>query len=414
MRLIRPRTAAVAALLVAACAVVGMPADARVRRGSHHHRRFTVKHNRTSDVIAPPLAFGIYPGGAAGTVGPSGPLKPEDPVKRLAALEQLQPPGRPFVLHLYAGYPGPEGWSAAAQVGAEVSRYTAAGLEVELALTYRPSDGGSPADVAGFVDFVRAAVRSFGSNRRFVSLQVTNEANVHGAPDASDGWYSGASDALIAGVIAAKAQAVADGFGQIRVGFNWAYQRGPAEDTFWGYIGSHGGHQFVASLDWVGFDAYPGTWGPSVDPHDLSGGSARFMLDAVRSLRNVYLPLAGIPASVPLHVSESGYPTGPGRTEAMQVAVMESSVAALDAARAAYNITDYRWFDLRDADSSSTSFESHYGLLRDDYSPKAGFEAYRALVARLSAPHLNRRQPVLRRSATPRRRPDPRPAPAPA
>ena len=46
-----------------------------------------------------------------------------------------------------------------------------------------------------------------------------------------------------------------------------------------------------------------------------------------------------------------------------------------------FNVSDYRWFDLRDADSASGSFESHYGLLRDDYSPKPAFEAFRSLVA---------------------------------
>jgi hypothetical protein len=46
-----------------------------------------------------------------------------------------------------------------------------------------------------------------------------------------------------------------------------------------------------------------------------------------------------------------------------------------------YNITGFQWFDLRDADSSSLSFESQYGLMRDDYSPKPAFGAYRALVA---------------------------------
>jgi hypothetical protein len=95
------------------------------------------------------------------------------------------------------------------------------------------------------------------------------------------------------------------------------------------------------------------------------------------------MPLGGIPTSVALHVSETGYPTGPGRTEAMQVTVMTAAASAVSSARAKYNVTDYRWFDLRDADSSSTSFESHYGLLHDDYTPKTGFAAYRDLVARL-------------------------------
>jgi hypothetical protein len=40
---------------------------------------------------------------------------------------------------------------------------------------------------------------------------------------------------------------------------------------------------------------------------------------------------------------------------------------------------------LRDADSSSSSFESQYGILHDDYSPKPAFSVYRDLVAELEA-----------------------------
>jgi hypothetical protein len=65
---------------------------------------------------------------------------------------------------------------------------------------------------------------------------------------------------------------------------------------------------------------------------------------------------------------------------------MKAAIATIDRARGKYNITDYRWFDLRDADSSDTRFESQYGLLRDDYEPKQAFEVYRALVARLGRP----------------------------
>ena len=105
---------------------------------------------------------------------------------------------------------------------------------------------------------------------------------------------------------------------------------------------------------------------------------------ALRALRVTYMPLAGIPHTVPLRVSETGYPTGPGRADATQVTVMKAAVDAVYHARGTYNITGFRWFDLRDADSSSSSFESQYGLMRDDYSPKPAFGAYRALVASLS------------------------------
>jgi hypothetical protein len=96
------------------------------------------------------------------------------------------------------------------------------------------------------------------------------------------------------------------------------------------------------------------------------------------------MPLAGIPASVALHLSESGYPTGPGRTQAQQVTAMRSAIGAVNAARATYNVTDYRWFDLRDNDSASTSFEDQYGLMTDSYAPKAAFATFHDLVAALS------------------------------
>jgi beta-glucosidase/6-phospho-beta-glucosidase/beta-galactosidase len=70
----------------------------------------------------------------------------------------------------------------------------------------------------------------------------------------------------------------------------------------------------------------------------------------------------------------------------MQVTVMRAGVEAVYRARSEYNVTGYRWFDLRDADSSSSSFESQYGLMYDDYSPKPAFAVYRQLIAEFDAP----------------------------
>jgi hypothetical protein len=67
----------------------------------------------------------------------------------------------------------------------------------------------------------------------------------------------------------------------------------------------------------------------------------------------------------------------------MQQTVLRSAVRAVAEARVAYGVTDYRWFDLRDADTADASLESHYGLTRDDYSPKPAFFTYRDLIARL-------------------------------
>jgi hypothetical protein len=370
---------------------LGAPALARTPRRAHHSRHAVARGHHNSvrtkaenSSAKPSLVFGIYPGGAAGTVGPTGATKPEDPVKRLAALEQLRAPGRPFVLHLYASYTGPGGQTAAQQVGEQITAYGEAGFQTELALCYRPADGGSPADVAGFVAYVQHSVNTLGLEPGFKYLQVTNESNIGGAPNASDGYYAGAEDALVQGVIAAKRTARKDSVRGLKIGFNWAYDTGPKESGFWSYLRHAGGRRFARSLDWVGFDAYPGTWGPPLAQGDPAEATISFMKGALRALRTKYLPLAGIPARVPLHVSENGYPTGPDRSDAMQVAIMKAAVTAVYRARAKDNITAYRWFDLRDADSSSPNFESQYGLTRDDYSPKPAFAVYRELVAKLS------------------------------
>lgn len=350
---------------------------------SIRHQRVSARGSESHSVSR--LVFGIYPGGAAGTVGPSGPVAPEDPALRMAALKQLRAPGRPFVLHLYASYTGARGASAMQQVGQDIREYGHAGFQTELVLSYRPADGGSPADVRGFTEFVGETVRSLGSEPGFVSLQVTNESNQGGSPNTSDGYYTGAKDALIDGVVAAKRAIRKDRLGRLTVGFNWAYATDGGERAFWHYLGSRGGRRFVSDLDWVGLDAYPGTWGPALGGRGLAAETTSFMGRALHALRVTYMPLAGIPHTIPLRVSETGYPTGPGRSDATQVAVMKAAVEAVYHARDTYNITGLRWFDLRDADSASTSFESQYGLMRDDYSPKPAFGAYRSLVARLSS-----------------------------
>ena len=231
---------------------------------------------------------------------------------------------------------------------------------------------------------MREAVQALGPVRGFASLQVTNEANQGGSPNTSDGYYSGAKDALIEGVVAAKSEVRRDRASQVKVGFNWAYAADRGEHAFWRYLGRHGGQRFARDLDWVGLDAYPGTWGPALGGGGLAAETKRFMDGALSALRLIYLPIAGIPHTVPLRVSETGYPTGSGRTDAMQETVMEAAIHAVYHARATYNINGLRWFDLRDADSSSPSFENQYGLMRDDYSPKPAFGAYRTLVASLS------------------------------
>jgi hypothetical protein len=333
-----------------------------------------------------PLVFGIYPLGFAGQVGvPAALARPEDAALRNRRLHELSGPSRPFVVHLYVTYKNTPDLQdeGKAQLRA-LDEITAAGFDAELVLTYRPNGGGGgPTDVPGYVAFVRSMIGRLASNRHLTGIQVTNEANNNTSPDASDGSFAGVREALVKGVIAAKDEARKRGLSRLHVGFNWFYRLDPqSEQDFWSSLKTLGGKPFVDALDWVGLDAYPGTFFPPAVPPDGSPGDARdAMVNAMSVLRDCYMPLAGIGKAVPIHVTENGYPTGPGRDEDEQVRKLRAMVAAVNDYRRNYNVTDYRWFSLRDTDTGSPNFQLHYGLLHDDYAPKPAFSAYRDLIA---------------------------------
>src|SRR4051812_310809 len=103
----------------------------------------------------PALRFGIYPGGPVGSVNAKAPPRPEDPAKRLAALQGLRGDSR-FVVRLYSGWTGEDraddvsGW-----LDDSIREYTAAGLQVELAVRYEPANPEAATSPARFADYIR-------------------------------------------------------------------------------------------------------------------------------------------------------------------------------------------------------------------------------------------------------------------
>jgi hypothetical protein len=334
----------------------------------------------------PALRVGITPRVEAGQFVTGGAAaKPEDPAKTMAALGRLRPPDAPFVVRLNRFF-WSGGEAAFTQFLAEARRYANAGYLVELQVRYTPSPE-QEGDIDAWVRHVREVVDRFGAIPGVVGLQITNEVNFDFSADSSDGAYSGAKDALIQGVIAAKDEARRQGYGQLEIGFNWAYRYDPAhEQAFWDYLRAHGGQPFVAALDWVGLDAYPGTVFPpaeqSVD--DYRDG----MVNGMSSFR-CYLRAAGIPDTVPIHIEENGWPTYGTRREDMQAQVADAMIRAANDFRGTYNVSDYRWFNLRDANTSDSGIAQHFGLMRDDYAQKPAF----AVVANLYA-EIARRAPA--------------------
>jgi hypothetical protein len=364
-------------------ATTSLPSHVVHRRGHQHPARFhgnpTFRGTQTVtepwQVPTAPLEFGIYPGGATG----DGSGRPDRLSSDVAAVQQLAQPGHPFVVHLYTEYDGPgsESGSAASQVGDEVKAFADAGTKVELVLCYRPADMNAAVDVPGFVAWTQQAVQQLGPYLTY--LQVTNEANVDGSTSDTDGAFPGAETALVDGVIGAQ-EAEATAHEVISNGFNWAYDNSPSSEAFWSQLSSAPA-EFFASLGWVGIDIYPGTWGPAMPDLPFAQAISTDMALALQTMRDVDMPLAGIGATVPIHVSETGYPTGPTRSYADESAALQSEVSTVDALRATDNITGFRWFDLRDADTASADDLDQYGLMTDTYNPKPAFYEYRSLVA---------------------------------
>jgi hypothetical protein len=265
------------------------------------------------------------------------------------------------------------------QFAAEARRYGRAGYDVEVQVRYHPADQ-DVGDVAAFATWVRHVVDVLAPNPRLVALTVTNEVNFTVSPNTSDGFYPGATQALVDGVVAAHDQLRRHHWERrVKVGFTYAYRFNPVTDRTLFTALASAGTAFHRALGFVGLDEYPGTVYPPALPPGSTPGSE--MASAIATLRTCYLPLARIAASVPIWVTENGFGSNsPQHSEAQQATALTGMVDAVRTVGGTYHVTDYRWFNLRDNDSSGSGTFDQDGLVRDDYSRKP---SYRAFVAQL-------------------------------
>jgi len=331
------------------------------------------------DVANPaPLRFGIDPelAGSVGSIQTAS--KPEDETQRLAGLHSLQPAGKALVLRINRLF-WSEGETGIRRFQQLVARDTASGFDVELQVRYHPT-AAEEGDLAAWTAYVRHVVDVFGPNQRVVAMTITNENNINISPNTSDGSYKGANQALIDGVIAARQEADTHGWGRLKFGFTYAWRLSPPGDAaFWNAVSS-GGPAFRDALSFVGLDVYPGSFYPPVvlPPDDLR----QEMIKALATVRQCWMPLAQIGASVPIWITENGYPTTPLlHSAAEQAQSLSSMIDTVHAYAGTYGVSDYRWFNLRDNDSQGLGTFDTDGLLRDDYSPKPSFAEMRARIA---------------------------------
>ncbi len=335
----------------------------------------------TSLAPAQPIRFGIDVG-LAGNLTPVSATSPApiDPGKEASALAGLRSPRGVLVVRLNRLF-----WSGGEtllqQFAQEAQMYAQSGYEIEVQVRYMPPTGDVD-DISGWVAYVRHVVDVLGANQQLVALTITNEVNFNVSPNTSDGFYPGAQDALIQGIEAAADEAHEDGFGErIKMGFTFAYRFNPATDAeLFDYIGNTGGAAFRNALGFVGIDDYPGTiYPPAYPPGDTA---AKEVGEAIATMRDCYLPLAGIATSVPLWITENGYTSS--SSTASQVTSLNGTIDMVRALSGTYGVTDYRWFNFRDNDSSGTGTFDQDGLLYDTYAPKPSYPAYQAEIQRSS------------------------------
>ena len=331
---------------------------------------------------AHPVRFGITPGAAGSVGGSQAAVAPEDDGQALAALRDLRPGGRALVMRLNRLF-WADGDEGIARFAGLVDKYAAAGFQVESQVRYHPPEG-KEGDIAAWEDYVRAVVRSLAQRPALTALSITNEGNFDGSRNTSDGAYAGVVDALVRGMVVARAALDAMGRRDVQLGFSVMWRWRPDSDRmFWEEIGAKADENpgFRAALDYVGLQVYPGlVWPPSPRPGVPAGDE---VIEAMTLLRNCYMPKAELGFEVDTWVSENGYATNLGRTEDSQVTDLASTLDAVHKWSGELGISDYRYFNLRDNDSDGQDLFAAVGLLRDDYSRKPAFDTFRGAVERV-------------------------------
>lgn len=316
----------------------------------------------TADAAVRPLEFGVYPGGYAGN-GSLDPA-PDDPAKTERALDALQGRSRDFLVREYVGYSG------SSTSGTDAAQYLPLlghGRKLDLVLdkVQGPQYTGT---LDGWLTYVRNEVRFAGPFAQDISLG--GDANLNAATDPSLPTY------VAQGVIAAKKEARRLGYWWLQIGFDEVPYRDPAV-AFWTALTQAGGPELKKDLDYVGVELYPDVFVPA--PADIPA-QLESALDMVRTRE---MPIAGLGAGVPLRVSENGWDTVAPRTEAQQASTLDTEIRTLDADRGRFGIASYELFALRDDRTDTANLFDHFGLLRDDYTPKPAFDTYRGLVRSL-------------------------------
>jgi hypothetical protein len=316
------------------------------------------------------LTFGIYHGGVVESPNELASGKPDLPDEVNRALDRLQS-GRHFLVRTYIRFTGLDMDSAAKNMPsvADLARYTWNGRKLDLVLSNWDRTG----NMSRWSSFIEYVIERYGEYVQ--NLQICEEPNLFDYP--GDGRFGHSVEAVLVGIrtareILRKRELCA------AIGFN-AVPTCIQNDGFWQGISKQIDAGFLNALDYVGLNMYLDVAEP------LVGAVEDAVEEKLTHFRNVSLAEAGIPANIPLHICENGWPTGPNRFYTRQADILESIVIKVYELRNTLNITQFELFSLRDADTANPEIRRQFGIMRDDYTPKPAFETYRRLIQELGS-----------------------------
>ena len=311
------------------------------------------------------FTFGIYHGGVVESHHELATGKPDCPDEVNRALDRLQN-GKHLLVRTYLRFTGSMADVELQDMPgiADLARYTWNGRKLDLVLSNWDSTG----NMKRWSDFIERVIERYGEYVQ--NLQICEEPNLFDYP--GDGRFGHSVEAVTLGVRKARETLRRRGL-NAAVGFN-AVPTSVLNDGFWSGLAKRMDQGFVNALDYVGLNLY-------IDVAESLVGEVEDAVEkTLTHFRKVSLSENGISPAVPIHISENGWPTGPNRFYTRQADILDRIVRKVYALRNTLNINQFGLFSLRDADTANPEVCRQFGIMRDDYTPKPAFDAYRQLI----------------------------------
>ncbi|MEH6937974.1 hypothetical protein V7056_08950 [Bacillus sp. JJ664] len=211
-------------------------------------------------------------------------------------------------------------------------------------------------------------------------MQITNEPNL----SFMDGFKPYVIDTLIEGVLIAK-KSIEECNVDVKIGFGSVPEGEKTLPNFWKDLVKKGGNEFIRAVDYVGHNFYVDVFEKPLNINEVTSSVENLL----QKFRNEILALNGFPSSLPIRITENGWPTGKNpfiqleRSYDQQVKVIET-IRTIYHIHQQLNITHYEFFRLRDANSSKDDLFHQFGLMKDDYTPKPAYYTFKHLIDELS------------------------------